>query len=118
MPPVPSPLQGTIVSIEVQAGDAVHAGAPLLVMESMKMEHVVHADHAGVVRSIDVAVGQTVYPGDPLADVEEADVGIAALGASAAAVDLDFVRPDLADVLERHAFGHDDRRPDAVARRR
>jgi len=115
---VPSPLQGTIVSIDVAPGDAVHAGAPLLVMESMKMEHVVHADHAGIVRSIPVEVGQTVYPGDPLVEVEAAEVSTTAAAGEGGDVDLDHVRPDLADVLERHALGLDERRPDAVARRR
>ena len=37
-------MQGTIVSIAVDEGDAVRAGAPVLVMESMKMEHVVEAE--------------------------------------------------------------------------
>ncbi len=39
-------------------------------------------------------------------------------GADAAAIDLDAIRPDLAEALDRHAIGLDERRPDAVARRR
>lgn len=117
MSAVPSPLQGTIISIDVQPGDAVHEGAVLAVVESMKMEHVVHADHAGIVRSIDVAVGQTVHPGDAIAHVDAADVAGEAQAVEQA-VDLDHIRADLAAVVERHALGLDERRPEAVARRR
>jgi acetyl-CoA carboxylase carboxyltransferase component len=117
MSAVPSPLQGTIISIDVQPGDAVHEGAVLAVVESMKMEHVVHADHAGIVRSIEVSVGQTVHPGDAIAHVDAADVAGEARAVEDA-VDLDHIRADLAAVLERHALGLDERRPEAVARRR
>ena len=117
MSAVPSPLQGTIISIDVQPGDAVHEGAVLAVVESMKMEHVVHADHAGIVRSIEVSVGQTVHPGDAIAHVDAADVGMETRAVEEA-VDLDHIRADLAAVLERHALGLDERRPEAVARRR
>ncbi|MDQ1439401.1 MAG: hypothetical protein QOK43_3030 [Acidimicrobiaceae bacterium] len=119
MSAVESPLQGTIVSIDVRPGDAVRAGAPLLVMESMKMEHVVAAEIGGVVTSVDVEVGQTVFPGDPLLTVDAAGGPDDALApVEQADVDLDHIRPDLAAVLDRHAMGMDDRRPEAVARRR
>jgi acetyl-CoA carboxylase carboxyltransferase component len=108
-------MQGTIVSIDVRPGDHVHEGQQLVVIESMKMEHVIGADHGGVVRAIDVAVGQTVQVGDPLVVVEAADVAVTAPVAAAAGRG---ERHDLAEVEERHALGHDDQRPDAVARRR
>jgi len=101
-------MQGTVVSIDVGAGDVVRAGQQLVVLESMKMEHVVSAAWPGVVRSVPIAVGDTVMPGDPLAFVDAADT----------TSDLDHVRDDLAEVIERHEVGHDHRRPDAVARRR
>ena len=108
-------MQGTIVSIDVAPGDHVHEGQQLVVIESMKMEHVIGADHGGVVRTIDVAVGQTVQVGDPLVVVEEAEVAVAAPVAAAVS---GRERHDLAEVEERHALGHDEQRPDAVARRR
>jgi acetyl-CoA carboxylase carboxyltransferase component len=49
--------------------------------------------------------------------IEEAEVATTA-GATASAVDPERIRPDLAEVVERHALGFDSRRPDAVARRR
>ncbi|MEA3020926.1 MAG: hypothetical protein QOI47_2450, partial [Actinomycetota bacterium] len=56
MQPVVAPMQGTVVSIDVGVGDVVGAGQQLVVLESMKMEHVVRTDAAGVVTGIPVAV--------------------------------------------------------------
>ena len=47
MSEVRSPLQGTIVSLEVSAGDVVRAGTVLFLIESMKMHHDVTAPEAG-----------------------------------------------------------------------
>src|SRR5436190_992004 len=49
MPSVAAPMQGTVVSIDVSEGDVVRKGQQLVVLESMKMEHVIAADVAGVV---------------------------------------------------------------------
>jgi acetyl-CoA carboxylase carboxyltransferase component len=86
-------------------------------MESMKMEHVIAADVSGVVRRLAVAKGDAVFEGYPLAFIEEAEVEVAAAD-QVESIDLDHVRPDLAEVHERHAVGLDPARPDAVARRR
>src|SRR5947208_11401884 len=116
-PAVEAPMQGTIVRVEVGEGDLVATGQQVLVIESMKMEHVIGAEWSGVVRRIAVSVGETVQPGQPLVFIEAADVP-AALAADETAVDPDAIRPDLADVLERHSLGLDEARPDAVERRR
>jgi acetyl/propionyl-CoA carboxylase alpha subunit/acetyl-CoA carboxylase carboxyltransferase component len=115
--PLRAPLQGTVISISAEAGAAVRAGQPLMIMESMKMEHVIVAEASGVVRLLNVAAGDTVYEGHVLAFLEAHDDG----GAGAVeeeAVDLDEIRPDLAEVLDRHARTLDAARPEAVARRR
>lgn len=70
--PVVSPLQGAIVSVEVRAGAAIRAGQLLVVVESMKMEHEVHADADGVVRRVVVDEGGVVNAGEPLLFVETA----------------------------------------------
>ncbi|HCD27646.1 MAG TPA: hypothetical protein DER02_09000, partial [Gammaproteobacteria bacterium] len=57
---VSSPIQGTIVSIDVVAGDEVRAGQQLAVVEAMKMEHVIAADHDGIVRQVTMAAGDVV----------------------------------------------------------
>ena len=115
--PLRAPLQGTLVSVSVAAGDTVRAGQALMIMESMKMEHVIAAEAAGVVRLVNVAAGDTVYEGHPLAFVEESDDASAG-AVEEEAIDLDFIRPDLAEVIARHEKTLDAARPDAVARRR
>ena len=111
-------MQGTVVSIDVGEGDVVRKGQQLVVLESMKMEHVVAAEWAGVVTGIPIAVGDTVMPGDALAFVEARADASASDEAVVAVVDLERVRDDLAEVIERHDIGLDHRRADAVARRR
>ncbi len=115
--PVPAPMQGTIVSLSVGEGDAVAAGQPLLVMDAMKMQHEIRSPARGYVRRIAVAAGETVYEGAPLLYVEEADVEVEGTAVEET-IDLDHVRPDLAEYFERRALTLDGKRPDAVARRR
>jgi acetyl-CoA carboxylase carboxyltransferase component len=110
-------MQGTIVEVLVASGDLVRRGQPVLIMESMKLEHVVEAELGGAVHDVAVVAGQTVMEGQVLVHITEADVG-AAVVAETAAVDLDRIRPDLAAVVARHELGYDAARPDAVARRR
>lgn len=115
--PIPAPLQGTIVTVEVQEGDTVHPGQLLLVMESMKMEHEVRATIGGIVRRITVAPGDTLHQGHPLLFIEASEVEGADSDTDEPA-DLDTIRPDLQEVLDRHARTRDAARPEAVARRR
>jgi len=114
---VRAPLQGTIVGIEVATGDAVRAGQALLVMSAMKMEHVVQAPVSGLVQRIAVADGDTVPAGYALVLLEPADIAHEQ-ATRAAAEDPERIRPDLEEVLARHAVKLDAARPDAVARRR
>jgi acetyl-CoA carboxylase carboxyltransferase component len=107
-----------VVSIEVAEGDSVHAGQALLVLEAMKLEHLVEAPQAGIVRRVTVAVGDLVQEGQSLAELEPALGAAAARPLESAARDPNRIRPDLAEVVERHSLGLDSRRPDAVARRR
>jgi acetyl-CoA carboxylase carboxyltransferase component len=114
---IPAPMQGTIVRIEVSVGDPIARGDSLLVMESMKMEHVVTSDESGVVRKLSVTEGDTVDEGDALAVLEPQEVK-AAKSTRSKAQKTDTIRADLAETIERHALGTDERRPAAVARRR
>lgn len=112
-----APLQGTVVNIAIPPGEAVRAGQALLVMEAMKMEHVIEAHVGGVLRELAVAPGDTILEGAPLAFIEEAEVG-GAMSASQDAADPDHIRRDLQDLIDRRRFTQDEARPDAVARRR
>ena len=91
-------------------------GDELLVIEAMKMEHEVRAQAAGLVREVPAAVGATVPAGAVL--VVLAESGADAAGqAQAEDVPLDHVRPDLAEVRERHRIGLDEGRPEVTERR-
>ncbi|MFZ5720465.1 MAG: carboxyl transferase domain-containing protein [Pseudomonadota bacterium] len=115
--PLRAPLQGTVIGLQAAVGETVRRGQALLVMEAMKMEHVIAAEAAGVVRALPVQPGETVFEGHPLAFIEpDAEGGDAE--AEAEAIDLDHIRPDLAEVIERHRITLDAARPEAVARRR
>ncbi|MBC7498935.1 MAG: carbamoyl-phosphate synthase large subunit, partial [Herminiimonas sp.] len=114
---VNAPMQGSVVSIDVQAGDAVHSGQQLGVMEAMKMEHVITANASGVVQKISVLKGDVVFAGDALLYIALTEIAPSAK-AQAPAIDLDLIRPDLAEVRMRHDIGLDAFRADAVARRR
>ncbi len=135
---VDSPMQGTIVSVDVAPNDQVVVGRQLIVIESMKMEHLITAEVSGVVTAIAVEAGSNVLAGDRLLRIRPIDTGdVDAAGARDAGAtsgglagrsevgdgagieaDIGAIRPDLAAVLERHALGLDDQRPEAVARRR
>ncbi len=62
-----APLPGLVVRTAAEPGAVVAVGQPLLVLEAMKMEHVVRAPHAGVLASLLVAAGDQVDVGQPLA---------------------------------------------------
>ena len=111
-----SPIQGTIVSVDVSVGDEVRAGQQVAVVEAMKMEHVIAADRDGVVRDITMAPGDVVRERYPIVFIEEAKVTGAA-AASAEELDPDHIRPDLQQTYERHAYVLDENRPEAVAKR-
>ena len=68
-----APMPGTIVRVAVSVGDTVVAGQPLVWLEAMKMEHVVHAPAGGTVAELPVAVGRQVGQGTPLAVVASDD---------------------------------------------
>ncbi|MBP2478879.1 acetyl-CoA carboxylase carboxyltransferase component [Crossiella equi] len=107
-------LTGTVVAVTAEAGSRVPEGALVVVLESMKMEHMHRAPAGGTVHEVLVRVGQLVEVGTPLATIhpgevtavpEQADPGPAA------------VRPDLAEALTRRAAILDGGRPEAVAAR-
>ena len=111
-----SPIQGTIVTIDVSVDDEVRAGQALAVVEAMKMEHVIAADRDGIVREITMVAGDVVREGYPIVFIEEAEV----TGGETTAreeLDPDFIRPDLEEMYMRHAYTLDENRPEAVAKR-
>jgi len=67
---IEAPMQGTIVKVLVEVGDAVEVGAGVVVLEAMKMENQINAERAGTVTAIKVAAGDTVGGGDVLVVIE------------------------------------------------
>ena len=67
--PVTSPMPGTVTVVRVAVGETVRAGQPLVVVEAMKMEHIVVAPVDGVVSELFVHSGQQVAMDAPLAVV-------------------------------------------------
>jgi acetyl-CoA carboxylase carboxyltransferase component len=114
---VTAPCAGLVVAVVPEPDAPVEAGAAMVVLEAMKMEHEVLAPSAGVVRRIEVEVGESVSEGQLLlvmageaSGVERADVILEPDSAGP--------RADLEAVRERHALGLDAARPDAVQKRR
>ncbi len=64
------PMQGTIVKVLVEVGQAVEAGQPVCVLEAMKMENNITADKAGTIAEIKVETGQSVGSGDVVVVIE------------------------------------------------
>ena len=69
VPTISSPMPGSVVAVLVKSGDLVEADQPLLIVEAMKMEHVLKAPGAGIARH-DAAIGDHVERGQVLATIE------------------------------------------------
>ncbi|HRY86950.1 MAG TPA: carboxyl transferase domain-containing protein [Rubrivivax sp.] len=112
-----APMPARVLQLSVAVGDAVAAGAELAVLEAMKMEHVLTAPHAGVLRQCFVEAGAYVAQGDVLLVLEEVAASGAAQSSAAAALDPDHIRADLQRVIDRHACTLDAARPEAMQKR-
>lgn len=66
-----APMNGSIVRVLVEPGQTVEAGAALVVLEAMKMEHSIRAPHAGVVKALYCSEGELVEEGTPLVELDE-----------------------------------------------
>ncbi|MFC6009867.1 acetyl-CoA carboxylase family protein [Nocardia lasii] len=107
-------LAGTVVDV-VEEGVDVAAGGQLVVLEAMKMQHVVALATAARTVRVLVRPGQVVAPGDPLVIVsptgaENDDHGLIDL-------DPDRIRADVEEIRDRHRVTRDEARPDAIAKR-
>ena len=64
------PMQGTIVKVLVEVGQAVEAGQSVVVLEAMKMENQIEADKSGTIKAVNVKPGDTVGAGDVVVVIE------------------------------------------------
>ncbi len=110
--PVASPTGGRIVSIDVAEGDAVAIGAPIAVVEAMKMEHRVTSTLSGIVRKVVRSAGDAITASDALVFIEPSHVD----QTHGQVVDNEGSdpRPALAEFRAKRAALQDDHRKTAV----
>jgi acetyl-CoA/propionyl-CoA carboxylase, biotin carboxylase, biotin carboxyl carrier protein len=65
-----SPIQGTVLKVEVEKGAAVEEGALIAVIEAMKMENEITAPASGTIEELNVSVGGAVSTGDVIAVIK------------------------------------------------
>ena len=65
-----APMPGKVIALLARPGEKVEKGAPLLVLEAMKMEHTIKAPRAGVVKAFRFAPGEQVSEGAELVEIE------------------------------------------------
>ncbi len=121
------PFAGTVLRVAVAPGDVVPAGAVLVVVESMKMEHVFEAAAPGTVGSVAVSEGDAVQAGDVLVRIDAATAPAPAPATAAAAATAPAAsgaepagggtRPELVELRARVAATLDEGRPAATERR-
>ena len=109
-----SPLVGTVVAVKVAVGDVVFAGAELVVIESMKMEHPVLAETSCRISALFVTVGKTVNEGEVLVEYVAESVSQNTVAAS---VSVSGQRVDLEQVRRRQDLLLDAARSEAVTKR-
>ncbi|MFT4082121.1 MAG: carboxyl transferase domain-containing protein [Nocardioides sp.] len=102
-----SPAPALVVATPLAVGDEVAAGAPVLVLESMKMETVLPAPFAARVKELLVSTGSQVETGAPLIRLEPVDDGEEETAVEVGELDLDLpnggsLPPDLAARAARH----------------
>ncbi|SFR47981.1 Biotin-requiring enzyme [Marinobacter daqiaonensis] len=114
--PALAPMQGQLVTTLVGEGETVTKGQTLAIVEAMKMEHEIKASSAGIVRGLPLAQGDYVSEGQAIAFIEPGDSGLDE-DIAERQIDLDHIRPDLAEFLERQRLTLDEARPDAVTKR-
>jgi len=108
---VRSPAPALVVATPLEVGDEVEAGAPVLVLESMKMETVLRAPFKARLKERVVSVGSQVPTGAPLLRLEPVDDDADAATATAEAVELDLPTwPGTIPTRERVTRGHEDLR--------
>ncbi len=66
-----APMNGSVVQVLVAPGDQVEAGAALVLLEAMKMEHSIRAPHSGTVKAVYCSEGELVADGAVLVELEE-----------------------------------------------
>ena len=107
-----APMQGTVLHVP-EVGAVIRAGRPVVILESMKMQHDVTADFGCEIVAVLVSTGQTVSEGDRLVDVREVDVVLSVVTEDETPAG----RPDVDEVVARHRAYSDESRVESTAKR-
>ena len=113
-------MQAQLVQYLVAVGDAVQAGDVLLVIEAMKMEHELCAQADGTVTQLLAQPGEVVNTNDLLLILEQNKQEIRRLDANLTVEKSNTKidnRADLQNVIGRHAYTQDAKRPEGIAKR-
>ena len=110
------PFAGTVLRVAVSPGDHVAPGDVLVVLESMKMEHVVEAATPGRIDSVEVRVGDAVRTGDVVVSMTESDQLVDRRDDAPRGAQTE-IRPELAELRARVEATRDPGRPAATERR-
>ena len=112
---IPAPLQGMLIEFSVAVGDEVKKNQPVAVMEALKMEHILKSEVAGIVRELALEVGDTIFESTPIMFIEPQNIeGTYDSGES---LDLDEIRPDVAEINHFHELTRDGSRVEATKKR-
>jgi acetyl-CoA carboxylase carboxyltransferase component len=109
-------MQAVIHQLNVAVGDRVEAGQEVAVLEAMKMQHGITAPQDGTVKSLHVDLGEVVEENAPILTLA-GDGSAKQVAQKQDAQDLDYIRPDLAELNARLARTQDAARPEKMARR-
>lgn len=108
-----SPIQGTIVGVEVANGDEVRVGQLVAVVEAMKLQHEIKAEASGVVVAVSMSEGDVVREDYPIVFINESEVAGGTIEA-AGEEDPDLIRGDLQETLDRKQRAFDEAKPELV----
>ncbi len=113
---ISSPMQAQVVELAVSEGESVIQGQTLAVVEAMKMEHVVTATVSGVVQRVIGILGQTVQEQSVMICIAP-DNAEDQKTSEQHTINIESIRQDLDELLQRKAKTEDSARPKAVAKR-
>ncbi|TBO29377.1 carbamoyl-phosphate synthase large subunit [Aquabacterium lacunae] len=110
-------VPGSLMAWRVQPGEVVRAGQCVALVEAMKMEFEILVEQGGRVDVLLAEVGHVLADGQALLALDPRHDDGQAHASGQQALDPDHIRPDLAEVVQRHLVTQDAARPEAVAKR-
>ncbi len=114
---IKTPMPGSVISIDVKAGEQIKIGQQLMVIEAMKMESVILAETDGIIEKIKVKEGAILFENDFLFFVKKV-ANNSTENTLQQDFDLTKIRPELQELRTRKAFQLDENRPIAVSKRK